>query len=67
MLSENTNNDFIFLQPSFPKNNLKYMVMFGQGTNSRILILEVSLNSTYNRHKILQGKIRIEKQGDEKN
>ena len=41
--------------------------MIGQGTNSRILILEVSLNSTYNRHKILQGKIRIEKQGDEKN
>ncbi len=42
------------------------MVTFGQGTNSRILILEISLNTTYNLHKNLQGKIRIKKQGDEK-
>ncbi len=43
------------------------MVMFGQGTNSRVLIFEISLNITYNRYKNLQGKIRIKKQGDEKN
>jgi len=42
------------------------MVMFGQGTNSMVLILEIGLNMTYNRHKNLHGKIRIKKQGDEK-